>query len=91
MRRVKGRGNTVVGGDRPKVVGMEVVELSNEKINVVRREGVVLLQIIESDKGKSSGKIPPKDVNGGAGVLRGANDMHHRGVKGESRRDMNLH
>ena len=90
-RGTKGRGNLIVGGDRPKVAGVEVVELSNEKINVIRGEGVVLLQVIKSDEGKSSRKIPPKDVNGRAGVLRGANNMHHWGVKGEGGRDMNLY
>ena len=77
MRGAKGRGNLVAGGDGSKVVSVEVVELSNEKINVVRGEGVVLLQVIESDEGKSSRKIPPKDMNGGAGVLRGMDNMHH--------------
>ena len=35
-RRAKGRGDSVVRGDGPKVVSMEVVELTNEKVNIVR-------------------------------------------------------
>ena len=39
------------------------------------------MQIVESDERKSGREIPPKDVNRGAGVLRGANDVHHRVLK----------
>ena len=35
-RRAKRRGNSIVRGDGPKVVSMEIVELTNEKVNVVR-------------------------------------------------------
>ena len=35
-RRAKGGGDSVVGGDRPEVASMEIVELTNEKVNVVR-------------------------------------------------------
>ena len=35
-RRAKGRGDSIVRGDRPKVTSMEIVELTNEKVNVVR-------------------------------------------------------
>ena len=35
-RRVKRRGDLVVRGDGPKVVSVEVVELPNEKVDVVR-------------------------------------------------------
>ena len=48
------------------------------------------MKIVESDEGESSREIPPKDVNGGAGVLRGTNDMHHQGVKRKGWRDMYL-
>ena len=48
------------------------------------------MQIIEGDERESSREIPPKDVNGGAGVLRGANNMHHWGVKRKGWRDMYL-
>ena len=48
------------------------------------------MQIVESDEGKSSRKIPPKDMNGGARVLRGANDMHYRDVEGKGRGNMDL-
>ena len=48
------------------------------------------MQIIESDEGESSREVPPKDMNGRAGVLRGTNDMHHQGVKGKGWGDMYL-
>ena len=35
-RRVKRGGDSVIRGDGPKVASMEVVELTNEKVNVVR-------------------------------------------------------
>ena len=35
-RRAKGGGDSIVGGDRSEVSSVEVVELTNEKINVVR-------------------------------------------------------
>ena len=35
-RRAKGRGDSIVRGDGPKVASVEVVELTNEKVNVVR-------------------------------------------------------
>ena len=35
-RRVEGRGDSIVRGDRPKVASVEVVELTNKKVNVVR-------------------------------------------------------
>ena len=52
-RRTKGRGDSIVRGDGPKIASVEVVELANEKVNVVRGERVVLLKIVESDEGKS--------------------------------------
>ena len=64
--------------------------MSNKEVDVVRGKSVVLLQIIKSVKREGSRKIPPEDVDGGAGVLGRANDMHHWGVKGEGRRNMNL-
>ena len=89
-RRAKGRGHSIVWGDGSEVSGVEVVQLANKKVDVVRGEGIVLLQIVESDKGKSSRKIPPKDMNGGARVLRGANDLHHRSVEGKGWGNMDL-
>ena len=89
-RRTKGRGHPIVWGDGSEVSGMEVVQLANEKIDVVRGKRIVLLQIIESDKGESGWKIPPKNMNGGAGVLGGTNDMHYWSVKGEGWRNMYL-
>ena len=35
-RRAKGGGDSIVRGDGPKVASVEVVELSNKKIDVVR-------------------------------------------------------
>ena len=35
-RRAEGGGDLIVGGDRPKVSSVKVVELANEEINVVR-------------------------------------------------------
>ena len=89
-RRTKGESHPIVWGDGSEVPGMEVVQLANEKVNVVRRERIVLLQIVESDEGESSRKIPPKDMNGGARVLRGANDVHHRGVERKGWGNVNL-
>ena len=89
-RRTKGRGDSIVRGYGPKVASVEVVELTNKKVNVVRREGIVLLKIVESDEGESGWKVPPKNVNGGARVLGRTDDMHHRGIKGKGWRDMYL-
>ena len=89
-RRAKGRSDLIVGDDGAEVLSMEVVQLPNEKVNVVRGEGIVFLQIIKSDKGESGREIPPEDMNGRARVLGGVNDMHHRGVKREGRGDMDL-
>ena len=88
--RAKGRGNLIVRSDRAEVPGVEVVELPNKEIDVVRGEGVVLLEIIEGDKRKSGWEVPPKNMNGGTGVLGRANDVHHRGVKGEGRGNVDL-
>ena len=35
-RRAKGRGDSIVRGDGPEVASVEVVELSNEEVDVVR-------------------------------------------------------
>ena len=35
-RGAKRRGDPIVRGDGPKVVSVEVVELTNEKVNIVR-------------------------------------------------------
>ena len=88
--RAEGRGDLVVGSDRPKVAGVEIVQLPNKKVYVVRGEGIVLLQIIKNIEGESSRKIPPKDMNRRAGVLRRTNNMHHWGVKGKGQRGMDL-
>ena len=89
-RRAKRGSDSVVRGDGPKVASMEVVQLANKKIDVVRGEGIVLLQIIKRNEREGSREIPPKDMNGGAGVLRRSNDVHHRGVKRKGRGDVNL-
>ena len=90
MRRTKRRGYPIVRGDRSEVSSVEIVQLPNEKVDVVRGEGVVFLQVVESNEGKSGRKIPPKDVNRRARVLGGVNNMHHWGVEGKGRGDMNL-
>ena len=48
------------------------------------------MKIVESDEGKGIRKIPPKDMNGGARVLRGVNDMHYWGVERKGWGDMDL-
>ena len=75
-RETERGGNLVVGGDGTIEPGVEIVQLPNAKIDVVKEDGVVLLQVIEGDKGKSSREIPPKDVDGRAGVLGRAHNMH---------------
>ena len=89
-RRTERGGNLIVRSDRVEVSGMEVVELPNKEIDVVRGERVVFLQIIKGNERKSGREIPPKDMNGGAGVLRGANNVYHRGVKRKGWGNMNL-
>ena len=89
-RRAEGRSHPIVWGDGSEVSGVEVIQLANKKVDVVRGEGIVLLQIVESDERESSRKIPPKNMNGGARVLRGTNDMHRRGVEGKGWENMDL-
>ena len=48
------------------------------------------MQIIESGERKSGGEIPPKNMNGRAGVLGRVDDVHHRGVKGKGGGDVDL-
>ena len=48
------------------------------------------MQIIESDERKSSGEVPPEDMNGRARVLGRTNDVHHWGVEREGRGDVDL-
>ena len=79
--RAKGGSNLVVGGNGAKVAGVEVVQLPNKEVNVVRGEGVVLLQIIEGNKREGSRKIPPKDMNGRARVLGRVNDVYYGRLK----------
>ena len=81
--RAKGGSDLVVGGDWAEVPCVEVVDLPNEMIDVVRRKRVVLLQIIEGNEGESGWKVPPMDMNGRTGVLGREINMHHRGVEGE--------
>ena len=69
---------------------MEIVQLPNKEINIVRGECVILLKIVESNEGKSGWKVPPKNMERRARILRGANDMHHWGVKREGWGNMNL-
>ena len=80
----------IVGSDWVEASGMEVVQLPNEEINVVRGNEIVLLQIIESRGRESCREVPPKDMNGRAGVLGGAHNMHHRSVKRKGRGNVNL-
>ena len=82
-RRTKGGGHSIVGSDRSEITGVEIVELANKKVDVVRGELIVLLQIIESDDWESGREIPPEDVNRGAGVLGRANNVYHWSVKRE--------
>ena len=89
-RRTKGGGHPIVWGNGSEVPGMEVVQLANEKVDVVRGERIVLLQIVESDERESSRKVPPKNMNGGARVLRGANDVHYWGVERKGWGNVNL-
>ena len=89
-RRTEGGSNLIVRSDRVEVPSIEVVELPDKEIDVVRGERVVFLKIIKSDERKSGWEVPPKDVDGRARVLRRTNDVHHRGVKGEGGRDVNL-
>ena len=89
-RRAKGGSDLVVGSDGAEVPRMEIVQLPNEEVDVVRGECVVLLEIVKSDEGKSSWEIPPKDVERRTRVLGRMNDMHHRGVEGKGWRDMDL-
>ena len=90
-RGVKRRGHLVVWSDGPKVTSVKIVELTNKKIDVVRGELIVLLQIIESDDGESGREVPPEDVNRRAGVLGRTNDVHYWSVKGEGWRNVNLY
>ena len=48
------------------------------------------MKIAESNEGKSGWKIPPKNMDGRAGVLGRANDVHHWSVKGKGGGDVNL-
>ena len=48
------------------------------------------MQIIESDEGESGRKIPPKDMNGRAGVLGRTNDVYYWKVEREGWGDVNL-
>ena len=90
MRGTKGRSDLVVGGDRTEVPGVEIIKLPNKEVDIVRGESVVFLKIVESDKRKSSGEVPPENMNRGAGVLGRTNNVYHRGIKGEGRRNMDL-
>ena len=87
-RRTEGGGNLIVRSDWVEVPGMEVVKLSNKEVDVVRGERIVLLEIIKGDERKSGWEVPPKDMDGRAGVLGGVNDVHHRGVEREGRREI---
>ena len=89
-RRSERGSHPIVGGDGSKVAGVEIVQLTNEKVNVVRRKGIVLLKVIKSDERESGWEIPPKNMNGGARVLGGANNIHHWGVEREGWRNVNL-
>ena len=88
-RGTKGRSDLVVGGDRAEVPGMEVIQLPNKKVDIVRGDQVILLQIIKGRRGEGCRKIPPENVDRGARVLRRAHDMHCQGVEEKGWRDMN--
>ena len=89
-RRAKRRSHPIVRGDGYKVSSVEVVQLPNKKVKVVRGEGIVLLQMVESDEGKGSREIPPKDVKRGARILGRTNDMHHQSIERKGWGDMDL-
>ena len=89
-RGVERRSDLIVGSDWAEVSGMEVVQLPNKKVDVVRGDKIVLLQIVESRGREGCREIPPEDVNGRARVLGRAHNMHHRGVKRKGRGKMNL-
>ena len=76
-RRTKGGSDLIVGGDGTEIPSMEIVQLPNKEIDVVRGECVVLLKIVKSDEGESSQEVPPKNMKRGARVLGRTNDMHH--------------
>ena len=89
-RRAKGGSDLIVGGDGTEIPGVEIVQLPNKEVDVVRGECVVLLKIVESDEGKSIWEVPPTNMKRRTRVLGGTNDMHHRGVKRKGWRDMDL-
>ena len=64
--------------------------MPNEKVDVVRGDRVVLLQIVKGKRGESCREVPTEDVDRGARVLRGAHNMHYWSVKGKGWRDINL-
>ena len=76
-RRAKRGGDSVVGSDGAEVPCMEIVQLPNEEVDVVRGECIVLLEIVKSNEGKSSWEVPPKDVERRTRVVGRTNDMHH--------------
>ena len=60
---------------------MEIVQLPNKEVDIVRGECVVLLKIVKSNKGESSWEVPPKNMKRGARVLGRTNNMHHQVLK----------
>ena len=80
MRR---RGDSVVGSDGTKVLGMEIVQLPNKEVNIFWRDRVILLKVIKSNEGEGSRKIPPENVNGRAGVLERGYNVNDRVLAGE--------
>ena len=50
-RRSKRGGDLVVGSDGAKELSMEIVQLPNKKVDVVRGDRIVLLQIIKGRRG----------------------------------------
>ena len=89
-RGTERRGDLIVGGDWTEVPSVEVVQLSNKKVNVIRGKSVVLLQIIKGNNGESSREVPPKDVNRRAGVLGRTNDVYYWKIEREGWGNMNL-
>ena len=60
LRGTKRGGDLVVLGNRTKVAGVEIIQLSNEEVNVVWRDRVVLLKVIESNEGRALGRSHQK-------------------------------
>ena len=47
-RGTKRRGDLIIGSDWVDIPGVEIIQLPNKKVDVVRGDQVVLLQVIEN-------------------------------------------